>query len=453
MSHPDNQNKKGGRALLVCAIIFVALFAIINIGAITSFFSAIFSVISPIIIGAGIAYILNPLLKLYEFKVFKKIPNKNVCRGLSLFMTFFSAVLAIVLFVWLLIPSLVESIASLVDNLDEYLETATLWINNVINRYASHEDFRHYVDEEAIINGVTKAVSSSGNLFETVLGYVKTVGVGLITALKNLVLSIFIAVYMLISKERITAQFRKLTTAIFPGKSRRVFRRYLRLANRTFGDYFIGVLVDACFVMMFSLVVFLIFGIPHALFISVIVGVTNIIPIFGPFIGGIPSFLIIFLADPKKAILFVVLILIIQQIDGNIIAPKILGTSTKLSSLGVIIAITIMGAYFGLVGMIIGVPFFSMIVAIGTELINTRLKKHDFPTDTAHYYTNDSLVDPTEHHEPFAAVLGRTFKQIGGKIKKFVLRLLKKEIPADEPVTDATESTETADAAEQSTES
>ena len=452
MSEPNN-NKKGGRALVVCCIIFVVLFAMINISVIASFFGAIFSVISPILIGAAIAYMLNPLLRLYEYKIFKKIKKKGLCRGLSLFMTFFTTVLIIVLFIYLLIPSLIDSIATLVGKKDEYLASATDWINKLISRFDEHQEVRQYIDEDAIINAVTGAFSASGNIMETVLGYVKTVGVGLISAIKNLVLSIFIAIYMLISKERITAQFRKLTTAVFPGKSRRTFRRYLRLANRTFGDYFIGVLVDACFVMLFSLIVFLIFGIPHALLISVIVGATNIIPIFGPFIGGIPSFLIIFLADPKKAILFVVLILLIQQIDGNIIAPKILGTSTKLSSLGVIIAITIMGAYFGLVGMIIGVPFFSMIVAIGTELINTRLKKHDFPTDTAHYYTNDSLVDPTEHHEPFAAVLGRTFKQIGGKIKKFVLRLLKKEIPADEPVTDATESTETADAAEQSTES
>lgn len=404
MFDPDNK-KKSGRILIACCVIFVSLFAIVNISAISSFFGTIVSVISPILIGAGIAYMLNPLLKLFEFKVFKTIKKKSVCRGLSLAMTFLSTILAIVLFIYLLIPSLIESITTLVGKMDEYLATATQWINRLINRFSKHEEFRQYIHEETLIQGITDAFSASGSLFETILGYVKTVGIGLVTGVKNLILAIFIAIYMLISKERIAAQFRKLSTAVLPGKARLTMRRYLRLANHTFGDYFIGVLVDACFVMVISLIVFLIFGIPHALFISVIIGVTNIIPIFGPFIGGIPSFLIVFLADPKKALVFLILLLIIQQIEGNVIAPKILGNSTKLSSLGVIIAITIMGAYFGLVGMVVGVPLFSMIVSIGKELIDSRLKKNDLPTDTASYYTFDSMVDPHEHHERFGKKL------------------------------------------------
>ncbi len=426
MFEPDN-NKKGGRALIACCVIFLVLFAIVNIGAIASFFGAIFSVLSPVLIGACIAYMLNPLLRLYEFKVFKKIKKKNVCRGLSLFMTFFTAALAIVLFFYLLIPSLIESITTLLNQKDEYLASATDWINKTISRFDKHHELRQYIHEDAIIEAVNKAMSLSGNLVETILGYITTFGIGFVVAVKNLILSIFIAVYMLISKERLGAQFRKLTVAILPGKARLTVRRYLKLANRTFGDYFIGVLVDAMFIMLVSLTVFLIFGIPHALFISVIVGITNIIPIFGPFIGGIPSFLIIFLADPKKALLFVLLILIIQQIDGNIIAPKILGNSAKLSSLGVIIAITVMGAYFGLAGMIIGVPFFSMIVAICTELIDNRLKKGDFPTDTATYYTYDSLVDPHEHHERFAQRLLLSCKKLGLKISAFFAKWKKKK--------------------------
>ncbi len=425
MLEPDNK-KKGGKLIGICCVIFVSLFAIVNIGAIASFFAKIISVISPILIGAGIAYLLNPLLKLYELKIFKKIKKKSVCRGLSLFMTFLTTILAIVFFIYLLIPSLVQSIARLIDKLPDYLENATHWINIVINKFSEHEEFRQYVHEDMLLEGITKMFSASGSLFETILGYIKTFGVGLIGVLKNLILSLFIAVYMLISKERIFAQFRKLSAAILPGKARLTVRRYLRLANHTFGDYFIGVLVDACFVMMFSLIVFLIFGIPHALFISVIIGITNIIPIFGPFIGGIPAFLIVFLADPKKALVLLVLMLIIQQIEGNVIAPKILGTSTKLSSLGVIIAITIMGAYFGLVGMIVGVPLFSMIVSIGKELIDSRLKKAEFPTDTASYYTVDSMVDPNEQHERFAKRLARSISHIAKKVAEFFRWIVKK---------------------------
>ena len=427
MFQPDNK-KKGGRLLSVCCIIFVALFAIVNITSIASFFKAILSVISPILIGAGIAYLLNPLLKLYEHKIFKKIKKKSVCRGVSLAMTFLTTILCIVFFIYMLIPSLVQSIARLIEKLPEYLVTTTDWINRIINRFSDSEEFRQYVHEDTLLDGITKAFLTSGSVFETILGYVKTLGLELVVALKNLILSIFIAVYLLISKERLGAQFRKLTTAILPGKARLTLRRYLRLANHTFGDYFIGVLVDAVFVMMFSLIVFLIFGIPHALFISVIIGTTNIIPIFGPFIGGIPSFLIVFLANPKKAILFAILLLIIQQIDGNVIAPKILGNSTKLSSLGVIVAITIMGAYFGIAGMIVGVPLFSMIVSIGKELIDSRLKKAERPTDTASYYTYDSMVDPHEQHDPFTKRIGRSLAHFGRNVKKRCRRITKKKM-------------------------
>ena len=442
MFQPDNK-KKGGRILIGCFVTFVVLFAVVNISSISAFFGAILSVVSPILVGAAIAYMLNPLLKFFEFKVFKKIKKKNVCRGLSLFMTFFTTILAIVVFVYLLIPSLIDSIATLVGKLPEYLVTATSWINHLINRFADHDEFHHYLHEDALIDAITGIFTASGSLFETILGYIKTVGVEVVVGLKNFILSIFIAIYMLISKERIGAQFRKLTTAILPGKARLTLRRYLRLANRTFGDYFIGVLVDACIVMTLCLFVFLIFGIPHALFISVIIGITNIIPIFGPFIGGIPSFLLIFLADPKKALIFLVLILVIQQIDGNVIAPKILGNSTKLSSLGVIIAITIMGAYFGIAGMIVGVPLFSMIVSIGKELIDSRLKKADLPTDTASYYTYDSLVDPHEHHEPFTARIVHVFKSMIQKIVRLFCRLFKKGENAKADTADTTIENET----------
>ncbi|MBQ9783416.1 MAG: AI-2E family transporter, partial [Clostridia bacterium] len=143
---------------------------------------------------------------------------------------------------------------------------------------------------------------------------------------------------------------------------------------------------------------------------SAIVGVTNVIPFFGPIIGAIPSFLIIFIASPGKAFLFLLLILIIQQLDGNVIGPKILGNTTGISSLGVIISIIIMGDLFGVVGMLIGVPLFAVIIALVREFLDHRLKKKSLSTDTADYYEEDSLVDPHEVHEP---VTKRLFRSIG----------------------------------------
>lgn len=427
MINPDNK-KKTLAVFFACAVSFVVLYAIVNISALSAFFATIFSVLSPILIGAALAYLLNPLLHLYEYKIFKKIKRKGLLRGLSLFMTFFTVILAIVLLLFIFIPALISSISTLVSKLDEYLVTTTDLINGIIESFLGESDSPR-LNKDSLMNFVNDFFSTSGNILETVIDYVKTFGMGIIEGVKNAILSIFITVYILISKEKLRAQFHKLTVAFLPGKVRLTLRRYLHLADRTFGDYFIGVFLDACFVMCLSLIVFLIFGIPHALFVSVIIGITNIIPIFGPFIGGIPSFLIIFLADPPKAILFAVLILIIQQLDGNVIAPKILGDSTRLSSLGVIVAITIMGAYFGPIGMVIGVPIFSMIVSIFTEIIDTRLKKADLPTDTAEYYARDSLVDPYEQRERMTQRVAKKIAGPFGKLFGGIFRRKKKEQP------------------------
>lgn len=411
MLNPENK-KRTLFLFFLCALAFVILYAIVNIEALSAFFGTILSVLSPIIIGACIAYLLNPLLHFYEFKVFKKIKRKGVLRGLSLFMTFFTVIVVIIFFLGLFLPALISSISTLVSKMDDYLIKAIDVINQLLGNFFADGDSPIRLDKYSVIQAVSNIFSASGSILETAVNYITGFGLDLIDGIKNAILSIFITVYILISKERLRAQFHKLTVAFLPGKVRLTIRRYLHLADHTFGDYFIGVILDACFVMCLSLVVFLIFGIPHALFVSVIIGITNIIPIFGPFIGGIPSFLIIFLADPPKAFLFILLILIIQQLDGNVIAPKILGNSTRLSSLGVIIAITIMGAYFGIVGMIIGVPIFSMLVSIITEIINSRLKKANLPTDTAEYFAHDSLVDPREQHERVLQRLGRSISAL-----------------------------------------
>ena len=246
---------------------------------------------------------------------------------------------------------------------------------------------------------------------------------GIGTGLKNAFLAFFISLYMLISKERLSAQFRKFSVAVLGVNGRKRLYRYIRIVHRNFGGYFSGVLVDAIIIMIISFICFLIFNIPYAPLIAVIIGTTNIIPIFGPFLGAIPSFIIIFIQNPTKALIFAILSLIIQQIDGNIIAPKVLGNSTNISSLGVIIAITVMGDYFGIIGMIIGVPIFAAGIAIGKEFIEHRLRIADMPTDTAEYYADDSLVDPHEIHETFSHRLFRTTSEFFRKL----FRIKKKE--------------------------
>ena len=384
---------------LICAVIFVATYALVNVSSIAGVFNSVLSVLTPIILGAAIAYILNPILKIFEKRVFRRLKNKRTIRVLSLLMTYVVAILALVAFAFLLIPQLIESIKTLVTNFDYYMTTTADRINRFLTWIMDKNTTDIIIDKNAILNFFDNLLSSSGNFFGNVAGYVVEYGMGLVVGIKNIFLGIFISIYILSSKERLKAQAKKLTTAIFSERGNSRFHKYVSISHKTFSGFFVGMIIDAIIVGCLTLVALLIFRVPSALLVATIVAFTNVIPIFGPFIGAIPSFFIIFIADPFKALLFLILILIIQQIDGNVIAPKILGNSTGISSLGVIISIIIMGEYLGVVGMILGVPIASVIVGMVKEFLETKLKSKQLPTETAEYYTPDSLVDPNEQRE------------------------------------------------------
>ena len=418
---PEKQGffKRHGKASLAiaCAVAFIIIYTIVNISVIAGFFSSVLSVLTPIILGGALAYILNPILKFFEYKVFKKIEKKSVVRTLSLVMTYVVALGIIALFCVLLIPQLIQSIVDFVNKFDFYMTTTANVINNFVMTIMDDHDMDDIVSKETIISVISNFLSGSGDMFSTVMDYVVQYGAGLIISIKNILLAIFISIYALASKERLKAQTKKFTTALFPPKGRHRFYRYVRLCNRTFGGYFMGMLLDSLLIGLITLIVLLIFRMPYALLISTIVCVTNIIPVFGPFIGAIPSFFIIFIVSPSKALIFLILILLIQQLDGNVIAPKILGDSTGLSSLAVIIAIVIMGEYFGIVGMIVGVPIFAIIVTIVKEFLEQKLRSKELPTDTAEYYAWDSFVDPHEVHETIIQRIAKNIKQIFSKAK------------------------------------
>ena len=423
----DKTTKKLVTRMIVCAIIFVCAFVIVNSKSLGGVFSVVFSVLMPILLGAALAYFLNPILKIYEFKVFKKMKNKAVMRGLSILMTYVTLLIILAAFASILIPSLIESIKTLVANADTHLATTANLLNGIIVKFTDNPEHADLLTGEsiksALIKGANAIMPSNSETIHIITG----IGTGI----KNAVLAFFISLYVLISKESLSAHCRKLCTAVFGVKGRRNLYRYIRIIHRNFGGYFSGVLMDALIVMCVSFVLFLVFNIPYAPLIAVIIGATNIIPIFGPFIGAIPSFIIIFIQDPTKALIFAIIILVIQQIDGNIIAPKVLGNSTNISSLGVIISITVMGDYFGLVGMVVGVPIFAAGIAIGKEIIENRLRLSSMPTDTAEYYTSDSLVDPYEHHETFSQKLFRKISEIFHKFIKFIKNIKTKNNKKD----------------------
>lgn len=421
--------EKGSRSFIViavCLAAFVVLFAIVNASGLASAASNVISVLNPVILGFGLAYLLNPILKFFEFKVFRKIKNKTVLRILSLVSTYVLSLLILTAVIFLIIPQLIESIITLVISFDSYIDNTINLINGLIERYLDTHS-TPAVNREQLLGFISRLFTTSGDLFQSIGGYVVKYGTGLVIGLKNFVFAVFISIYVLISKENLIAQANKLTTAFMRARSKQRLYKYIKLCNKTFGGFLVGKIIDSLIIGLITLVTLFFFKMPFYVLVSAIVCVTNVIPVFGPFIGAIPSFFIIFIVDPGKAILFLVLILIIQQIDGNIIGPKILGNSTGLSSLGVMVSIIIMGEWFGVIGMVLGVPIFAVILAIINELAENRLRKKNLPINIAEYYPADSLVDPYATHETlshrffsFAGHLfGKMFRAIfGGRRKK-----------------------------------
>lgn len=413
-STPRKKAKNHVPIFLACAIIFVAAFLIINITALSDVASSLVSVFSPVILGFAIAYFLNPLLRIFEFRVFKGIKNKKLLRGISLIMTYVTTLSVLVAFFLLIIPELINSITSFGEKfggkLPGYIDTVINWINNTLAHvFGAGSDT---ISKDDIISALTKSQGAAGgSTVSTAIEFIIKYGTAILVALKNFIVALFISVYVLISKERIGAQVNKGTTALLSKKAKDTLYRYAHICNKAFSGFFVGVLLDALFIFVICLVVFNIFNIPFATLIATIVAVTNVIPFFGPFIGSIPSFFIILIESPSKAFLFVLLILIIQQFDGNVVAPKILGNSTGLSSLGVIVSITVMGEFFGLVGMLLGVPIFAIIVTLINEFIENKLRKKNMPANTAEYYASDSLVDPYEERSTLLHRIVSIFKK------------------------------------------
>ena len=229
------------------------------------------------------------------------------------------------------------------------------------------------------------------------IGNVWTFLTDLFNTFMNLILGLFIAFYILSSKEKRVAQINKFRAACFSDKSNQMITDVVKLVDRTFGGFIKGVLLDALAV---GVVTFLLLSVcrisEYNLLIAAICAVTNIIPVFGPFIGAIPSGLIVLISNPEKFILFIVLVVLIQQIDGNLLCPMIQGNNTGVSSLAVLVAITVMGGFFGIAGMIIGVPVFAVIIELVKRTLEYRLQKKGKPTDTTEYYAANAVGNAEE---------------------------------------------------------
>lgn len=362
--------------ILLATYIVVLAYVLLNLNTVGNAIGTVISIIKPFIISIFVAFVLNLPMKFFEEKVLTKLFKKNkkvnlekIKRPLALILTLvsvFGVIIGLIIFV---IPQLVSSGSTLINNIPGYATQLQIFMT---------ENFKNQEVFDAVYN---KALSMGqdilklvGNMATSFAGQLITITLGLTSTIVNFTLAFITAIYILLSKEKLSFQLKKILYAYF--KKERVDRilKVGKLTNYKFSKFVTGQCIEACILGGLCFIGMTIFGMPYPLLISIIIGVTALIPIFGAFIGIIPGVFIIFMVNPVTALWFVVLVLVIQQIEGNFIYPFVVGNSIGLSALWVLFAITVGGNSFGVIGMLLGLPLFGVLYTLFAESTNKKLE-------------------------------------------------------------------------------
>lgn len=414
--------------LISAAVVYLL---IINLDDIFSGFMFMLSVLKPVIYGAIIAYLLNPLTKMYYRLLLKgyekkgKSPSDKTVRimeSMTIVFALLTGVLIIAILCWLVIPQLITTVISLIETVPSQ---ANDYYNYITDKIQSNKYIASRMQDTAL--QATKYMDNIMNndlfpwlkseLLPNLNIYAKQFANGVmsfINVLYNLFIGIIVAIYLLKGKRVFAAQAKKITYGVCRKKTADTIIHYVRISNNMFSGFISGKIVDSTIIGIICFVLMTIFRMPYALLVSVIVGVTNVIPVFGPYIGAIPSALLILLVSPVQALYFIILVAILQQVDGNIIGPAILGESTGLSAFWVLFSILFFGGFWGIVGMLVGCPLFAVIYTIAKDFINYCLGKRKLSTDTQTYVNLKTIENGRDGYE----YIEYTVSEINGKRNK-----------------------------------
>ena len=395
--------------VIACSILF--FFSLFRLDGLKGFFSGLYGILEPIVIGAVIAYLLTPVYNfitrhlrhfLERVKFLKPKKAATIASGCSIALSLVLLLLIIYGVFAMVVPQVLRSIMGIVAAMPDYIEKGDKWLDNFLVNNPAYADYimGFYTSittelENWVTNHLTKDLKSLLDFANNLKYVVSGVKVGLaivIRVVKDVIIGLIVAAYLLGAKAKLTAQAKKIIYSVFNTSNANLIVRECRKVHQIFGGFISGKILDSLIIGMLCFIITSILNIPFAMLVSVVVGVTNIIPFFGPFIGAIPSAFLILLDSPLKCLYFVIVIIVLQQFDGNILGPKILGESTGLSSFWVLFAILLFGGLFGFVGMVIGCPLFAVIYSIAAELVSNGLKKRKL-SDRTDDYRNLARVD------------------------------------------------------------
>lgn len=388
-----------GIGLLGLVVVFLVVRIMLNLSGIAAALGNVLGALRPILLGCVMAYLLYPLTRFSEqFLLYHNVKEK-AARSLSTAFTTLVLLFFIVLLVYFIIPQLFVNLPDLVQRLPGMIRSSTQQLNDWLAAHGQNTGIlKDFTDT------LVKRFNSwlQDGSFTTILDLAGRVTQAAISVFHFLI-GIIVMVYVLMSRDQFVGQGKKLLFALVRKRSLcDAILRHLRAINRIFSNFVSGKLLDSLIIGLICAVCLSILNMPYTPLISIIVGITNIIPVFGPFIGAIPSAFLLLLTDPYKALIFAVFIVILQQVDGNIIGPKILGNSTGLSAFWVLFSLLLFNYFMGFWGMLLGVPLFASFYYLAREFINARLRKKDLPIQTLEYVTASGVDNMGEltHVEP-----------------------------------------------------
>lgn len=381
----------------------IAFFWMLNSWAgIRSFLGLITDALMPVIYGFLIAYLLNKIMVVLEDKVFLKLFDKlckkrkalgrKLARAVSITVTILLALGLIAGLLVIVLPELYNSVMKILDNSSDYLNVAMSWVENVFDGRDLEPVAAKWLTtiSDSVVNWLKSNVLDK---LSTILTSITGGVISVVMTLFDFFVGIVISVYLMYNKEIFCAQVKKLTYSLLRPRAANALMAETDFVNDAFGNYIMGTIIDSLIVGILNYLFMVIMGMPYSGLITVIIAVTNLIPVFGPFIGAIPSALLILLENPTQALIFLVFTVVLQQIDGQILKPRIHSSHSGLSGFWIMFAILFFGGLFGILGMVVGVPLTTILYNIIRRLNNRRLRRKGLPVDTD-LYRNVTSVDP-----------------------------------------------------------
>ena len=363
--------------LLLATYVVVLAFIFINIKSVGNIFGSTMGMLKPFLIAICIAFVLNIPMKFYEEKVLDKVikqPKKR--RPLAIILTIITIIAIVVGLVLFIIPQLVESGSTLVKNIPDYVKTLEMFM-------AEHFSKTEVFDElwNQVLSMGENIIKVVGQVTGSLVSQVVDITVGVTSTIINFFMGILIAIYILLSKVKLGIQAKKILYEFFDRIKADKVMEVARISHDKFSKFITGQCIEAVILGGLCFIGMTIFSMPYALLVSTIIGVTALVPIFGALIGTIPAAFIIFMVEPMTAVWFVILIVVIQQIEGNLIYPMVVGNSIGLSAIWVLLAITVGGSTFGILGILIGIPLFGVLYTLLSTITNSKLKEKNIKVE------------------------------------------------------------------------